>query len=132
MKKQSTMGFTLIEVLVALAILAIGLLALSQTMKDNIARLSAIKSRIATNMVAQNILTLKQLNIIPSSVEQGHTALKILEKTRYWKSTQNHNDVPYRGKIIIHVLDKQNGRSIRTLTGYQWINIPLTIQETEF
>ena len=118
-------GFTLIEILVALTILAIGLLALATVMRDNISRLDQVKNRIASYAVAENILNMKILNMIPATTTQGKIRFRVLNHIWYWKSKTTENDVPYRNKVEVRVSFEKSGHFLSHVTGFQFNPIPL-------
>lgn len=56
-------GFTLIETLVALAVLAVGAVALMGVVNDHASRIGALEDRIALRWVAENQLAARQLGV---------------------------------------------------------------------
>lgn len=62
--KNKSSGFTLIEVLIALAILSIALMALIKVVGQSINSAAHVKNKIAAHLVAMNILAEIQVGLI--------------------------------------------------------------------
>lgn len=116
-KKQT--GFTLIEVLVALVILAVTMAAVSRTASSSINHVEALRIRVIADWVAQNRLAQHQARgdypqpgIQTGSEEQAG-------KTYPWQEEIIATPNPTMRRIIVNVYapdDKQH--SLRELTGY--------------
>lgn len=65
MTRAPDAGFTLIETLVALAVLATGAVALMGVVEDHARRIGALEDRIAMRWVAENRLAARHLGLSP-------------------------------------------------------------------
>jgi general secretion pathway protein I len=115
----SQKGFTLLEVLVALAILAITMAAVSRTAGSSIHHVDALRIRVVADWVAQNRLALHQArgDFIAPGIQTGteEQAGQIYP----WKEEIIATPNPTMRRIIVNVYapdDKQH--SLRELTGY--------------
>jgi general secretion pathway protein I len=112
-------GFTLIEVLVALFILAITMAAVSRTASSSIHHVEALRTRVIADWVAQNRLAQHQARgdypmpgIQTGSEDQAG-------QTYPWQEEVIATPNPTMRRIIVNVYapdDKQH--SLRELTGY--------------
>ena len=62
-RKPHNDGFTLVEVVVAVAVIAIGLAATIKTVSSSIRNTALLNERIIANWVAQNAMAAHQLNL---------------------------------------------------------------------
>lgn len=118
-KANSQTGFTLLEVLVALVILAVTMAAVSRTASSSINHVEALRIRVIADWVAQNRLAQHQARgdypqpgIQTGSEEQAG-------KTYPWQEEIIATPNPTMRRIIVNVYapdDKQH--SLRELTGY--------------
>ena len=70
---KKTKGFTLIEVLVALAIIAIALLAVIKVSAHSVRQTSQLKEKLASHWVAMNVISRAQTNLIV--VNDGYSTI---------------------------------------------------------
>lgn len=112
-------GFTLIEVLVALAILAITMAAVSRTASSSIRHTEALRTRIVADWVAQNRLALHQARSdwIAPGLQTGEESQA--GQTYPWQEEIIATPNPTMRRIVISVYapdDKTH--TLRELTGY--------------
>jgi len=117
MNRQS--GFTLLEVLVALVILAITMAAVSRTASSSIQHVDALRTRVIANWVAQNRLALHQArgDWITPGIQTGEE--EQAGQTYPWQEEVIATPNPTMRKIVVNVYapdDKTH--SLRELTGY--------------
>ncbi|GAB4118942.1 MAG: hypothetical protein Fur0026_08630 [Sideroxydans sp.] len=112
-------GFTLLEVLVALAILAITMAAVSRTSSSSIHHAEALRTRIAADWVAQNRLALHQArgDWLPTGIQNGEEeqAGQIFP----WREEIIATPNPTMRRIVVTVNapdDRQH--TLRELSGY--------------
>lgn len=86
MKKR---GFTLIEVLIALAILAIALLALIKVSAQSVAESAHLKEKLAAHELALNISALAELHLLNDN--NGQTSM--LGLNYQWQLTQDDQQI---------------------------------------
>ena len=112
-------GFTLIEVLVALFILAITMAAVARTSSSSIHHAEALRTRIAADWVAQNRLALHQArgDWLPTGLQTGEE--EQAGQTYPWREEIIATPNPTMRRIVISVNapdDRQH--TLRELSGY--------------
>lgn len=116
---KSYRGFTLIEVLVALAILAITMAAISRTASSSIHHVEALRTRIAADWVAQNRLAQHQArgDFPQPGLQTGEEAQA--GQSYPWQEEITTTPNPTMRRIIVSVYapDDKTHR-LRELTGY--------------
>ncbi len=112
-------GFTLIEVLVALVILAITMAAISRTAGSSIRHVDALRARVVADWVAQNRLALHQArgDWLPTGIQTGEEAQA--GQTYPWREEVVATPNPTLRRIVVNVYAPDDARlSLRELTGY--------------
>lgn len=113
------MGFTLLEVLVALAILAISMAAVSRTASSSIHHVEALRTRVIANWVAQNRLAMHQARAdwpAPGiqTGEEAHAG-----QTYPWQEEIIATPNPTMRRIVVSVYAPDDTKhTLRELTGY--------------
>lgn len=120
MKRISmTNGFTLIEVLLALAVVSIALTALLKASSQNVIHMNQIKEKSISHWVAMQGITAIQLGLIPIQPNQEISQVTTLLGQRwYWRAklsatpvkttqqitivTSRESSGPFRDKIIAY------------------------------
>lgn len=116
---KSYRGFTLIEVLVALFILAITMAAVSRTASSSIHHVEALRTRIIADWVAQNRLALHQArgDFPQPGFQNGEEAQAGL--TYPWREEIIATPNPTMRRIVVTVYAPDDVQhSLRELTGY--------------
>lgn len=116
---RAQLGFTLLEVLVALAILAITMAAVSRTASSSIHHVEALRTRVIADWVAQNRLAQHQARgdwpapgIQTGSEEQAG-------QTYPWQEEVIATPNPTMRRIVVNVYAPDDAKhSLRELTGY--------------
>lgn len=114
-----TRGFSLIEVLIALIILAIAFLAIMETTQSNIRSSIHVKNTLTADWVALNLMSSLQANIMktpnPGSQLSGHTTM--LNQVWRWtiKANNTHADANYE-RVTVTVY--QGSQQIQSITGF--------------
>ncbi len=117
LSKQS--GFTLIEVLVALFILAITMAAVSRTASSSIHHVEALRTRVIADWVAQNRLSLHQArgDWMPTGIQSGEEAQA--GQTYPWREEVIATPNPTMRRIVVSVYAPNDAKyALRELTGY--------------
>jgi general secretion pathway protein I len=112
-------GFTLVEVLVALAILAITMAAVSRTAGSSINHVDAMRIRVIADWVAQNRLALHQArgDFLPTGTQTGEETQA--GQTFQWREEIIATPNPTMRRIIVNVYAPTDAQqSLRELTGY--------------
>jgi len=116
---RPTHGFTLVEVLVALAILAVSLAAASRVSGMAISHSTQIKQRILADMVAQNQLALHlaRNEWLPTGLRTGVSSQAGINFK--WTEEITPTPNPAFQKIVVTVHDPSDEKHVlRKLTGY--------------
>ncbi len=117
MKRQQ--GFTLLEVLVALAILAITMAAVSRTASSSTRHVEALRTRVVADWVAQNRLALHQAHgeWLPTGIQTGEEAQA--GQNYRWQEEVIATPNPTMRRIVVRVFAPNDAtQSLRELTGY--------------
>ena len=112
-------GFTLLEVLVALAILAITMAAVSRTASSSIHHVDALRTRVIADWVAQNRLALHQARADwpAPGIQTGEEAQA--GQTYPWQEEIIATPNPYMRRIVVSVYAPDDAKhTLRELTGY--------------
>lgn len=108
MKKSQ--GFTLIEVLLALAVIAIALTALLRSISANIASTERIKSKTISHWVGMQGVAMIQLGLIPiTSAQEVTEKTEFLGQTWYWRVRVTPTPIKNMDQITIKVSRNQTG-----------------------
>lgn len=112
-------GFTLLEVLLGLAVIAIALTALIASTSKDISQTIRINETMVENWVAKQVINQIQLGLLVPS-NQSRTTYKThwLKKDWYWQIHVKKTRVKQIKMITIHTSTKQSGPFRPTLTGY--------------
>lgn len=119
LSKGKHSGFTLLEVLVALFILAITMAAVSRTASSSIHHVEALRTRIIADWVAQNRMALHQARgdyPLPG-IQSGEEAQA--GETYPWREEIIATPNPTMRRIVVNVYAPDDAQhSLRELTGY--------------
>jgi general secretion pathway protein I len=119
--KQRIAGFTLIEVLLALAIIAIALTALLKASAQNVANTQRIKEKTISHWIAMQGVSMVQLGLVQVNVEQAVTHVTTMLGQRwYWRATMSPTAIKSVQQITITVSNKQAGPFRDPLIAYRY------------
>lgn len=117
-----TSGFTLIEVLLALAIIAIALTALLKATAQNIENTHRIKEKTISHWIAMQGVSMIQLNLITVNQSQESTqATTMLDQQWYWRAKISSTPLKKMQKITISVSSKQTGPFREELIAFRYL-----------
>ena len=103
-------GFTLIEVMLALAIIAIALTALLKATSEDVVLTQRIKEKSISHWVAMQGVSTIQLGMAPINLNQEITQVtKMLGQRWYWRAKLTSTPVPSMQQISITVSEQQAG-----------------------
>ena len=115
---ERTKGFTLLEVMVALAIVALSLTAVAASMNQMIGSATAMQERTYASWIAQNkIAEMRLANVMPEvrttsgEVEFGNTRW-------IWRAVVSETGVANFRRIDVTVSNENDEYEIRTVTGF--------------
>ena len=115
---KSYRGFTLLEVLVALAILAITMAAVSRTAGSSIHHVEALRTRVIADWVAQNRLALHQArnDWLPPGIQTGEEAQA--GQTYPWQEEVIATPNPTMRRIVVRVYAPSELRALLGRSGF--------------
>jgi general secretion pathway protein I len=120
MKLSRYKAFTLIEVLLALSIIAIAMTALLKATKQNISTEIRLKSHFFSLWIAEDALAKIQMKLVTLSEIQPSTfQTKSFGKTWYWRAQYKTSPIKGIRAIDIEVAEAQAGPYHLVLKGYE-------------
>lgn len=112
-------GFTLVEVLVALAVVAIGLGAVIYTVGGAARVSTGLQARTYAGWVAQNrIATLRLNQVTPSRGSRATGTMEMGGERFYWTQTASGASVPGMTVVKVAVARDRGSDPLVTLRGY--------------
>ena len=119
--KKNKAGFTLIEVLLALSVIAIALTALLKSTAQSVNYTQRIKEKSLSHWVAMQAVTAIQLGMIPMSSGQELThQTSLLGDKWYWRATLSSTSLKSMKKISVTVSHEPIGPFRDPLIAYQY------------
>ncbi|OGV25360.1 MAG: type II secretion system protein GspI [Legionellales bacterium RIFCSPHIGHO2_12_FULL_37_14] len=117
--RKNTLAFTLIEVLIALAIISIGLSALIKATLANTRLTNMIKNKVVSHMVAFEGITLIQLGLLdPLGSSTITEKTKMINNNWYWRPTIHSTPIDSISLIEIKVSTKTTGPYTNSLFAF--------------
>ncbi len=101
--RNGSRGFTLVEVVVALAIVAIGMLAVFKTIGDTVNNVSTLRDRSFAAWIADNRITELRLSGQMPSVDQTEGDLEYAGRRWHWVATVSQTPVDGLRRVDVRV-----------------------------
>ncbi len=118
---QPDKGFTLIEVLLALAVIAIALTALLKATAQNVANTGRIKEKTISHWVAMQGVASIQLGLLSVPVNQEVTQVTTMLGQRwYWRVKLTPTQVKNIQQINITVSERPDGGFMNSLIAFRY------------
>jgi general secretion pathway protein I len=113
-------GFTLIEVVVALAIVAIGMLAVFKTIGDTASNVAYLRDRSFASWIADNKITEMRLSREMPSVDETEGDIEFAGRRWFWTAKVSQTQVEGLRRIDVTVRreDDAEDSSLVTLAGF--------------
>ncbi|HVT62588.1 MAG TPA: type II secretion system minor pseudopilin GspI [Legionellaceae bacterium] len=119
--KHQILGFTLIEVLIALLMISIGLTTLLKTTGQNIQTANRLKDKSIQHLVCMSALAELQLRVHQASSNQDITrSTKIFGHTWYWRAKISATSIKRMQQITVSASPHQTGPFTNPLIGYRY------------
>ncbi len=116
---SSYVGFTLIEVLVALVIVAISLTAILKASSTDIKDTIRLRDVTIANWIAGNAIEKVQLGLIANSAGSSVTRqARMLDQNWSWTANINKTHNPLINRITVSVYNNSSNKKIVTLHGF--------------
>lgn len=115
-------GFTLIEVLLALSIIAIALTALLKATSQNIENTQRVKDKSISHWVAMQAVTMIQLRLVQLNPSQESTQVTaLLGEKWYWRAKITPTPIKTIQQLTISLSLNQSGPFREELTAYRYV-----------
>ncbi len=117
-RSERTAGFTLVEVMVALAIAGLSLAAVAASISQMVDAGAAMQERTYASWIAQNKITeLRLANVVPE-VSQTNGELRYAALEWAWRATISETGVENLFRVEVAVSYAGSDDIIRTVTGF--------------
>ncbi|AUH73205.1 type II secretory pathway protein LspI [Legionella sainthelensi] len=121
-KHDKKAGFTLIEVLLALSVIAIALTALLKAISQNVETARRIKEKTVSHWIAMQGVAMIQLNLLQVSPSQETTQdTTMLNEHWYWRAKISATSQKNIQKIIILVSTEKAGPFREELQAFRYV-----------
>ena len=118
MLRRRKHGFTLVEVMVALAIIALSLTAVAAKMARMIDTSNAMQERTFASWIAQNKITeLRLANVIPE-VTTTSGDIEYANRTWRWRAVVSETGIENLYRVDVEVTSGDSNALIRKVTGF--------------
>ncbi|MAC91163.1 MAG: type II secretion system protein GspI [Woeseiaceae bacterium] len=125
MMKQNNSGFTLIEVLIALAIVSISLGALISISSQDISRAERMQKSMIANWVAQNQITEHRLSNKKIKVGSTKGSILFAKYDWEWELSVSRTSVDNLYRMDVYVSELNKNIISRNLTGFVFEDIAI-------
>jgi general secretion pathway protein I len=115
-------GFTLIEVLLALSVMAIALTALLKVTGQNITNTQRIKEKTISHWIAMQGVSMIQLNLVTLNPSQDSTQVTtMLNQKWYWRAKVSNTPIKKMQQITISMSQQQSGPFSEELIAFRYL-----------
>ena len=120
MNRHASRGFTLIEILIALTVLAVAMGAIIKAASDYTIGLSHLRDRTMANWVARNVLNEFQLSNDWPRVGQSKGDMEMGHYEWRWLANISQTDEPELRRLDVEVLspDENSDSPVTVLSGF--------------
>lgn len=121
LEQRNVSGFTLIEVLLALAVVAIALTALLKATGQSVNTLDRIQEKTIYHWIMMQGIYEVQLKVIePNSNQETTQVMHMFGKTWYWRVKLSSTPVKSMQQIAVSVSKFQHGPFTESLIAYRF------------
>ena len=123
MSKNNNAGFTLIEVLVALAILSIALTTIIKVTTLNIKNTIYLQNKTVASWVGTEVINEARVGVIklPSSEEKVEEETTMFNQKWLWRGMLTTTPNPHIKKIVVEVFEKASQAKLIELESYVYV-----------
>jgi general secretion pathway protein I len=117
---QRALGFTLLEVLIAVAILAVAFTAILTSLSGNIRQVSSLRDKTAAHWVALNVIASYQLHLIGNARtgdNQSGSATMLKDEWNWALTSQKTTNADVI-QVDVEVRKQTTQQKVLTLTGF--------------
>lgn len=124
MRASSLRGFTLVEVLVALAIVSFSLAAVAASMNQMIDAANAMRDRTYANWIAQNKIVELRLSGVEPEVGSSSGEVDYANAEWEWRAVVSETGVEDLFRVDVSVSFAGTDYVVRTVTGFIGLPVP--------
>jgi general secretion pathway protein I len=119
-ERRALRGFTLIEVLAALVIVALGMLGVIEAVTQNARNGTYLRDRTIAHWVAMNIVTSQRLQPAPPAVAESSDEVEMAGQRWRWKLTVSQTQVQSLRRLDVEVrrADAPESTPLSSVTGF--------------
>ena len=119
-RRLRTRGFTLIEVLAALVIVALGMLGVIQAVTQTARNGTYLREKTLAHWIAMNVITERRLLAAPPDVAESSDDVEFAGQRWRWTMTVTQTEVESlrRMDVSVRPADRPDGEALATVTGF--------------
>lgn len=118
MRADKSRGFTLLETLIGLVVLALALVALSRTAASQVSAFSELRERTLAGWLAQDVLTQTRLTTQYPTVGKNDGRRRYANRDWRYEVEVQDTDVDHIRRIDVRVFDGADPVALGSLTGF--------------
>ena len=112
MRRQA--GFTLVEMLIAMVVLAVAFSAVLMSINENVRTLLYLENKTTAIWVADDVMTQAELGLLST----GAGKITMLNHTWYWRVQTKPTENEQVEEILVSVSEQPNESAVVSLNGY--------------
>jgi general secretion pathway protein I len=119
-RRQRARGFTLIEVLAALVIVALGMLGVIQAVTQTARNGTYLREKTLAHWIAMNVITERRLLPSPPDVSESSDEVEFAGQRWRWTMTVTQTEVESlrRMDVAVRPADRPDSEALVTVTGF--------------
>jgi general secretion pathway protein I len=119
-RRSRARGFTLIEVLAALVIVALGMLGVIQAVTQTARNGTYLREKTLAHWIAMNVITERRLQAAPPDVAESSDDVEFAGQRWRWTMTVTQTEVDSlrRMDVSVRPADRPDSEALTTVTGF--------------